>query len=108
MLSRLSKLPYCDMEQSRQPNSDLHRSGRRLSSEFLVCRDAEREQSIWMAIFIYNLFDFFWLYTVPGNVLNVVVVPLRLQLPELHRLKLAQGRAGFEVLIVATWVCACG
>ena len=51
-----------------------------------------------MAIFIKDLFDFFWLYTVPGNVLNVVVIPLRLQLPELHRLKLAQGNAGFEAL----------
>ena len=49
-----------------------------------------------MAIFINDLFDFFWLYTVPGNVLNVVVVPLRLQLPESHRLRLAQGSAGFE------------
>ena len=51
-----------------------------------------------MAIFINDLFDFFWLYTVPGNVLNVVVIPLRLQLPELHRPKLAQGNAGFETL----------
>jgi hypothetical protein len=34
-----------------------------------------------MAIFINDLFDFFRLYTVPGNVLNVVVIPLRLQLP---------------------------
>jgi len=42
-----------------------------------------------MAIFINDLFNFFWLYTVPGNVLNVVVIPLRFQLPELHRLKLA-------------------
>ena len=49
-------------------------------------------------IFIDDLFDFFWLYIVPGNVLNVVVVPLRLQLLELHRLKLAQGNAGFEAL----------
>jgi len=51
-----------------------------------------------MAIFINDLFDFFWLYTVPGNMLNVVVIPLRLQLPELHGLKLAQGNAGFEAL----------
>jgi len=51
-----------------------------------------------MAIFINDLFDFVWLYTVPGNVLNVVVIPLRLQLPKLHTLKLAQGRAGFEAL----------
>jgi len=51
-----------------------------------------------MAIFINDLFDFFWLYTVPRNVLNVVVIPLRLQLPEMHRLKLAQGYAGFEAL----------
>ena len=51
-----------------------------------------------MAIFINDLFDFFWLYTVPGNVLNVVVIPLRLQLPELHGLKLAQENAGFEAL----------
>jgi hypothetical protein len=35
---------------------------------------------------------------VPGNVLNVVVIPFRLQLPELHRLKLAQGNAGFEAI----------
>jgi len=49
-----------------------------------------------MAIFINGLFDFFWLYTVPGNVINVVVIPLRLQFPELHRPKLAQGNAGFE------------
>lgn len=34
----------------------------------------------------------------PGNVLNVVVIPFRLQLPELHRLKLAQGNAGFEAI----------
>jgi hypothetical protein len=51
-----------------------------------------------MAIFIDDLFDFFYLYAVPGNVLNVVVIPLRLQLPELHRPKLAQGNAGFEAL----------
>jgi len=49
-----------------------------------------------MAIFINDLFDFFWLYIVPGNVLDVVVIPLRLQLPKLHRLKLAQEIAGFE------------
>ena len=52
----------------------------------------------WMTIFINDLFDFFWLYTVPGNVFNVVLIPLRLQLPELHRVKLAQGNAGFESL----------
>jgi hypothetical protein len=52
----------------------------------------------WMTIFINDLFDFFWLYTVPGNVFNVVLIPLRLQLPELHKLKLAQGNAGFEAL----------
>jgi len=51
-----------------------------------------------MAIFINDFFDFFWLYTVPGNVLDVVIIPLRLQLPELHRHKLAQGNAGFEAL----------
>jgi len=51
-----------------------------------------------MAIFINDLFNFFWLYIVLGNVLNVVVIPLRFQLPELHRLKLAQGYAGFEAL----------
>ena len=51
-----------------------------------------------MAIFINDFFDFFWLYTMPGNVINVVVIPLRLQFPELHRLKLAQGSAGFEAL----------
>ena len=33
------------------------------------------------SILINDLFDFFWLHTVPGNVLNVVVIPLRLQLP---------------------------
>jgi hypothetical protein len=49
-----------------------------------------------MAIFINDLFDFFWFDAVPGNVLNVIVIPLRLQLPELHKLKLAQGTAGFE------------
>jgi len=49
-----------------------------------------------MAIFINDLFDFFWLYTVPGNVLNVVVIPFRLQLPEPHRLRLAQRSASFE------------
>jgi hypothetical protein len=59
-----------------------------------------------MAIFINDLFDFFWLNTVPRNMLNVVVVPLRPQLPELHRLKLAQGRVGFEALIIAKLVCA--
>ena len=37
----------------------------------------------------------------PGNVLNVGVIPLRLQLPELHRLRLAQGNAAFEVLTLA-------
>ena len=51
-----------------------------------------------MAIFINDLFDFFWLHIVPGNVLNAVVIPLRLQLPELQRLKLAQGSASFEAL----------
>jgi hypothetical protein len=53
-----------------------------------------------MAIFINDLFDFVRLYTVPGNVLNVIVIPLRLQLPKLHTLKLAQGSAGFEALII--------
>ena len=52
----------------------------------------------WVAVLINNLFDFFWLYAVPRNVPDVVVVPLRLQLPESHRLKLAQGSAGFEAL----------
>jgi hypothetical protein len=51
-----------------------------------------------MAIFINDLFDFFWFDAMPGNVLNVIVIPLRLQLPELHRLKLAQEHAGFEAL----------
>jgi hypothetical protein len=51
-----------------------------------------------MAIFINDLFDFFWLYAVPGNVFNVIVIPLRLQPPELHRLKLAQGNPAFEAL----------
>jgi hypothetical protein len=46
VLSRLSKLPYRDTEQSRQPNNDLHTSGRRLSSGLLVCHDAGREQSM--------------------------------------------------------------
>jgi hypothetical protein len=49
-----------------------------------------------VAVLINDLFNFFWLYTVPGNVLNVVVVPLRLQLPKAHRLRLAQGSAVFE------------
>jgi hypothetical protein len=49
-----------------------------------------------MAVLINDFFHFFWLYTVPGNVPDVVVVPLRLQLPELHKLKLAQETAGFE------------
>lgn len=53
----------------------------------------------WMAIFINDLFDLFWLNPVPGNVFNVVVIPLRLQLPELHRLKLAQENAAFEDLM---------
>jgi hypothetical protein len=34
--------------------------------------------------------------TVSCNVLDVVVVPLWLQLPESHRLRLAQGTLGFE------------
>ena len=34
------------MEQLRQPNNDLHRSGRRLPSGLLVRHDAEREQSM--------------------------------------------------------------
>jgi hypothetical protein len=41
-----------------------------------------------MAVLINDFFDFFWLYTVPGNVLDVVVIPLRLQLPESHSLRL--------------------
>ena len=49
-----------------------------------------------MAVLINDLFDFFWLHTVPGNMLDVVVVPLRLQLPELHRLRVAQGTVGFD------------
>lgn len=49
-----------------------------------------------MAVFINDLFDFFWLHTVPGNVLDVVVVPLRLQRPELHGLRVAQGTVGFD------------
>ncbi|MFQ5830896.1 MAG: hypothetical protein ACE5JD_17320 [Candidatus Methylomirabilia bacterium] len=42
-----------------------------------------------MAVFINDLFDFFWIHTVPGIVLDVVVVPLRPQLPELHGLMVA-------------------
>ncbi len=53
-----------------------------------------------MAIFINDLFDFLWLYSVPGNVLNVIVIPLRLQLPKMHTLKLAQGSPGFEALTI--------
>lgn len=49
-----------------------------------------------MAVLINDFIHFFRLYTVPGNVFDVVVVPLRLQLPELHKLKLAQETAGFE------------
>ena len=49
-----------------------------------------------MAVLINDLFDFFWLYTVPGNVFDIVVVPLRLQLPESHRLKLPQKTASFD------------
>ena len=49
-------------------------------------------------IFINDLFDFFWLYAVPANVLNVVVVPLRLQLPELHQLQLAHKEVGVSRL----------
>jgi len=33
---------------------------------------------------------------VPGNVFDVIVVPLRLQLPESHRLKLPQKTASFD------------
>jgi len=51
-----------------------------------------------MAVLINDLFHFFWLYTVPRDMLDVVVVPLRLQLPEAHRLRLAQETAGFEWL----------
>lgn len=51
-----------------------------------------------MAIFINDFFDLFWFDTMPGNVLNIMVIPFRLQLPESHRLKLAQGNAGFEAL----------
>src|SRR3989338_1384705 len=49
-----------------------------------------------MAVLINDLFHFFWLYTVPGNVFDIVVVPLRLQLPESHRLKLQQKTASFD------------
>jgi len=49
-----------------------------------------------MAVLINYFFDFFWLYTVPGNVLDVVVVPLRLQFPEAHRLRLSQRTASFD------------
>ena len=49
-----------------------------------------------MAVLINDFFHFFRLYAVSGNVPDVVVVPLRLQLPELHKLKLAQETAGFE------------
>jgi hypothetical protein len=59
-----------------------------------------------MAVFINDLFDFFWFDAVPGNVLNILVVPLRLQLPELHRLKLAQGNAGFEALSDSAYVAS--
>jgi len=49
-----------------------------------------------MAVLINYFFDFLWAYTVPGNVLDVVVVPLRLQLPESHRLRLPQRTASFD------------
>jgi hypothetical protein len=49
-----------------------------------------------MAVFIDDFFHFFWLYAMPGNVPDIVVVPRRLQLPELNKLKLAQETAGFE------------
>ena len=49
----------------------------------------------WVAVFINDLFDLFWLYTVPRNVFDVVVVPFRLQLPKLHDLRLAQRSVAF-------------
>ncbi len=54
-----------------------------------------------VAIFINDLFDFFWLYAVAGNVLTVVVVLLRLQLPESHSLRLPQRTASFDSSNVA-------
>ena len=54
-----------------------------------------------VAIFINDLFDFFWLYAVAGNVLTVVVVPLRLQLPESYSLRLPQRTASFDSSNVA-------
>jgi hypothetical protein len=51
-----------------------------------------------MAIFINDLFNFFWFDAVSGYVIDVVIIPLRLQLPELHRHNLTQGNAGFEAL----------
>ena len=49
-----------------------------------------------MAVLINDFFQFFRLYTVSANVPDIVFVPLRLQLPELHKPKLAQEPAGFE------------
>jgi hypothetical protein len=45
-----------------------------------------------------DLFDFFWLYTVSPDMFNIVVVPLRLQRPKSHCVKLAQQAVGFERL----------
>jgi hypothetical protein len=56
-----------------------------------------------MTIFINDLFDLFWFDAVPGNVLKIVVIPLRLQLPESHRLRLAQGYTGFEAFSDRTY-----
>ena len=56
-----------------------------------------------MTIFINDFFDLFWFDAVPSNMLKVVVIPLRLQLPESHRLRLAQGDAGFEAFSDRTY-----
>lgn len=87
------------------PNTDLHRlTLGKYSSKVvigkLVPSDCFPFQSppLRRSHFLRHLFDFFWLYTVPGNMLNVAVIPLRIQLPKLHRLKRAQVSAGFEAV----------
>ena len=52
----------------------------------------------WIAVLINNFFHFFWLYTMPRDVPNIVIVPRRRQFPESHKLNLAQETTGFESL----------
>lgn len=50
----------------------------------------------WVAVLVYNLFDFLRFHAVPCNVLHIVVVPLRFQFLEPHARRISR-QSGSEL-----------